>query len=115
MTNFRMDVGEPLYLTPYIESGDIATGAELSRVVDPLDGIENDPFESYAGFFEVRPETGSQMFFWFAPATVSSYSIVLYVSLPSQTFNITGGGPSTGSCGRVAAGWAWCLLHVWPP
>ena len=70
MTNFRMDVGEPLYLTPYIESGDIATGAELSRVVDPLDGIENDPFESYAGFFEVRPETGSQMFFWFAPATV---------------------------------------------
>ena len=64
-----MDVGEPLYLTPYIESGDIATGAQLSQVVDPLDGIENDPFESYSGFITVRPETDSHMFFWFAPAT----------------------------------------------
>ena len=66
---FRMDAGEPLYLTPYIESGDIATGAALSQVVDPLDGIENDPFESYSGFITVRPETDSHMFFWFVPAT----------------------------------------------
>jgi len=65
----RKDAGEPLYLTPYIESGDIATGQQLSAVVDPLDGIENDPFESYAGLITVRPETDSHMFFWFAPAT----------------------------------------------
>ena len=72
-----MDVGEPLYLTPYIESGDIATGAQLSQVVDPLDGIENDPIESYSGFFTVRPETDSNMFFWFTPATVSNYDLMI--------------------------------------
>ena len=64
-----MDAGEPLYLTPYIESGDITAGAALSQVVEPLDGIENDPFESYSGFITVRPETDSHMFFWFVTAT----------------------------------------------
>merc|ERR1712190_61521 len=62
----RKDTGEPLYLTPYIDSGDIETGRQLSAVVDPLDGIENDPFESYSGFITVRPD--SHMFFWFTPA-----------------------------------------------
>ena len=66
---FRKDTGEPLYLTPYIDSGDIETGRQLSAVVDPLDGIENDPFESYSGFITVRPD--SHMFFWFTPAMVS--------------------------------------------
>ena len=75
-----MDVGEPLYLTPYIESGDIETGAQLSQVVDPLDGIENDPFESYAGFITVRPETDSHMFFWFTPATVSIDNFLCFIT-----------------------------------
>ena len=69
--NFRKDTGDPLYLTPYIDSGDIETGQQLSAVVDPLDGIENNPFESYSGFITVRPETESHMFFWFTPASVS--------------------------------------------
>jgi hypothetical protein len=33
-------VGESLYLSPYIESGDIETGQRLAEVVDPLPGIE---------------------------------------------------------------------------
>ena len=33
------DAGLPLYLTPYIESGDIETGRQLAKVVDPLDGL----------------------------------------------------------------------------
>ena len=33
------DVGEPLYLTPYIKSGDIATAKSLAEVTEPLDGI----------------------------------------------------------------------------
>lgn len=59
-------------MTPYIESGDIATGRELARVVDPLDGLAADEHvESYAGFFTVEKSTESNMFFWFVPAVVS--------------------------------------------
>jgi hypothetical protein len=69
--NFR-DAGTPLYLTPYIESGDIETGKEMARVVDPLDGLAaGESVESYAGFFTVNKATRSNMFFWFFPATVS--------------------------------------------
>lgn len=65
------DAGSPLYLTPYIESGDIETGRELARVTEPLDGLAADEaVESFAGFFTVRKETNSNMFFWFFPATV---------------------------------------------
>ena len=48
------DVGEPLYLTPYIESGDIATAKTLSEVTDPLDGIPTSemPTESLPRMFE---------------------------------------------------------------
>ena len=50
------DVGEPLYLTPYIESGDIATAKTLSEVTDPLDGIpiSEMPTESLPRMFETH-------------------------------------------------------------
>ena len=66
------DAGSALFLTPYIESGDIETARELARVVEPLDGLDaGDVVESYAGFFTVTKATDSNMFFWFIPATVS--------------------------------------------
>ena len=67
---FSRDVGEPLYLTPYIQSGDIATAKSLSRVTDPLPDLEGENIESYAGFLTVAPITNNNMFFWFFPATV---------------------------------------------
>ena len=47
------DVGEPLYLTPYIESGDIATAKTLCEVTEPLDGIPTSemPTESLSKIF----------------------------------------------------------------
>jgi len=64
------DVGEPLYLTPYIKSGDIETARKLSLVTDPLDGLDpSEQPETYTGFLTVEEDTESNMFFWFAPAT----------------------------------------------
>ena len=65
------DVGEPLYLTPYIQSGDIETAKSLARVTDPLPDLENENIESYSGFITVEPSTNSNMFFWFFPAQVN--------------------------------------------
>ena len=66
------DVGEPLYLTPYIHSGNIELGRELARVVGPMEGIDIAKIESYSGFITTNPETESNMFFWFFPAMVIS-------------------------------------------
>merc|ERR1712018_1125374 len=64
------DVGDPLYLTPYILSGDIDTARKLSLVTDPLDGLNpGEQPESYTGFLTVKEDTENNMFFWFVPAT----------------------------------------------
>nr|XP_054767401.1 probable serine carboxypeptidase CPVL [Lytechinus pictus] len=60
----KVDPGEPLFLTPYIESGRIAEGQKLSRV-GPLVGTT---IESYSGFLTVNSTYNSSMFFWFFPA-----------------------------------------------
>ncbi|XP_786169.3 probable serine carboxypeptidase CPVL [Strongylocentrotus purpuratus] len=60
----KVDPGQPLFLTPYIESGQIAEGQKLSRV-GPLDGTT---VESYSGFLTVNSTYNSSMFFWFFPA-----------------------------------------------
>ena len=66
------DVGDPLYLTPYIREGNVELARNLSKVTDLLDGltIEEQP-ESFSGFITVNSDTDSNMFFWFIPATVS--------------------------------------------
>ena len=65
-------MGDPLFLTPLIESGDIENARNLARVVDPLPGLNaEDTPESYSGFITVDESLGSNMFFWFFPATVS--------------------------------------------
>ena len=67
-----------MYLTQYIESGDIETGRSLAQVTEPLDGLAaEDHVESYAGFFTVNKATDSNMFFWFVPATVSATSSII--------------------------------------
>merc|ERR1719234_2664123 len=61
-------VGEPLFLTPYIESGDIATGQAMAAVdLTLLQGIDTQ-IESYAGFLTVDAPNDGNMFFWFFPA-----------------------------------------------
>ena len=64
------DVGEKLYLSPYIEAGDIATAQSLARVTEPLDGMEGNQPEAYSGFITVNDATYSHIFFWFFPAEV---------------------------------------------
>ena len=65
------NVGEPLFLTPYIQSGDVELGRELARVLEPMEGIDVTNLESYSGFITTNASTESNMFFWFFPATVS--------------------------------------------
>ena len=61
-----------MYLTPYIESGDIETGQKMSKVTAPLSGLNpGEQPESYSGFITVDKSHNSNMFFWFFPATVS--------------------------------------------
>jgi vitellogenic carboxypeptidase-like protein len=56
------DPGSPLFLTPYIEKGEIQKARELSAVK----GIGTHP--SYSGFFTVNSTYNSNMFFWYFPA-----------------------------------------------
>ncbi|XP_030040166.2 venom serine carboxypeptidase [Manduca sexta] len=60
------DAGEPLFLTPYVESGNITEGRRLARV--PF--TESLRIKSYAGFFTVNKTYDSNQFFWYFPAMV---------------------------------------------
>ncbi|CAL1274970.1 unnamed protein product [Larinioides sclopetarius] len=59
------DPGQPLFLTPYIEKGDIETARALSKV-EKLPNAPHVP--SYSGLFTVNKKHDSNMFFWFFPA-----------------------------------------------
>ncbi|XP_055935766.1 probable serine carboxypeptidase CPVL [Argiope bruennichi] len=59
------DYGQPLFLTPYIRSGNPDKAKTLSRVGT----IPNSPeVLSYSGFFTVNEKYNSNIFFWFFPA-----------------------------------------------
>jgi len=60
----RGDPGDPLFLTPYIEKGDIDHARQLAKV-GPLNGTSE---PSYAGFLTVNKTFNSNMFFWFFPS-----------------------------------------------
>jgi len=64
-------VGSPLYLTPYIESGDVETGREMSKVDNSMLQGLNEDVESYSGFLTVDKANEGNMFFWFFPAEES--------------------------------------------
>ncbi|CAN7949005.1 unnamed protein product, partial [Ixodes hexagonus] len=57
--------GQPLYLTPLIEKGQLDKAKAMSRV-GSLGFVKDVP--SYSGFLTVNPALGSNMFFWFFPA-----------------------------------------------
>ncbi|XP_063541024.1 venom serine carboxypeptidase-like [Cydia strobilella] len=69
VTGARMPVtddtgpGEPLFLTPYIERGNVKEARRLARVT--LNDSLN--IESYAGFFTVNTAYQSNQFFWYFP------------------------------------------------
>ncbi|XP_072934475.1 venom serine carboxypeptidase-like [Epargyreus clarus] len=58
------DPGTPLFLTPFVESGNITEGRRLARV--PF--TESLEIESYAGFFTVDKKYDGNQFFWYFPA-----------------------------------------------
>jgi len=65
-------------LTPFIESGQINEGRELAKVTEPLDGLEQEELvESFSGFLTVNEEKNSNLFFWFFPATVNHFELVI--------------------------------------
>ncbi|XP_049879513.1 venom serine carboxypeptidase-like [Pectinophora gossypiella] len=59
----RGRAGDPLFLTPYLERGDIDLARNLSRV--PL--TDKIGFPSYAGFFTVDEDYSSNQYFWYFP------------------------------------------------
>ncbi|XP_034827924.1 venom serine carboxypeptidase [Maniola hyperantus] len=61
------DPGEPLFLTPYVESGNVTEGRRLARV--PF--TESLRIKSYAGYFTVDKKYDSNQFFWYFPAMIS--------------------------------------------
>lgn len=62
--HFDGDAGDPLFLTPYIESGKIDIAQNLSTVgfTEGWFGIK-----SYSGFFTVNKKYNSNQFFWYFP------------------------------------------------
>jgi len=62
------EVGEPLYLTPLIEAGDIEAAREMARVDSSLLEGTHGEIESYAGLITVDKANEGNMFFWFFPA-----------------------------------------------
>lgn len=64
---------KPLFLTPYIESGQLDKGRRLSEV-NGLTGLD---LESYSGFLTVNKTYDSNMFFWFFPALVCIHNNIL--------------------------------------
>jgi vitellogenic carboxypeptidase-like protein len=65
LSDCATDSGQPLYLTPYIESGDIKGGREAAAVKGlPGAGAAHGGF---SGFLTVNASTGSNTFFWYFP------------------------------------------------
>lgn len=60
------DVGDPLFLTPLIESGKI----DVARKQATVQHKEMSDVGSYAGYLTVNKQYNSNLFFWFFPAQV---------------------------------------------
>ena len=84
------DPGKPIFLTPYIEKGDIQLARNLSRV-GQLNGTS---VTSYSGFLTVNSTYNSNMFFWLFPAESAH--------------------PEEFAARVVVTGRTWWLLALWP-
>ncbi|KAJ6640697.1 Venom serine carboxypeptidase [Pseudolycoriella hygida] len=71
------DNGEALFLTPYIEKGQI----DLAKKLAVVNHDEMKWLESYAGYLTVNKQFNSNIFFWFFPAQTqpSSAPVVLWL------------------------------------
>ncbi|CAF3480668.1 unnamed protein product [Adineta steineri] len=79
------DPGQPLFLTPYIESGQIDQARNLSRV-----NLQPDyTYPSYSGYLTVNKTHQSNLFFWFFPSQDGNTNAPLVVWLQ--------GGPGSSS------------------
>lgn len=56
------DVGEPLFLTPFIKNGTVDAGREAAKVVNS--SIPSN-IESYSGYLTVDEKLNSNLFFWY--------------------------------------------------
>uniref|UniRef100_A0A182XYY3 Carboxypeptidase n=1 Tax=Anopheles stephensi TaxID=30069 RepID=A0A182XYY3_ANOST len=68
------DVGEPLFLTPFIANNSIAAGRDAARVnhsAIPAD------VESYSGYLTVDEATNSNLFFWYFAAKLDPQAPVV--------------------------------------
>lgn len=63
---------EEAYLTPYIESGNLAGGKAKATVYAPE--LIAKKITSYSGYFTVNKTCNSNIFFWFFPAQTKSES-----------------------------------------
>ncbi|CAM2706302.1 unnamed protein product [Rotaria socialis] len=71
------DPGQPLFLSPYIESGQIDQARNLSRV-----NLQPDySYPSYSGYLTVNKTLQSNLFFWFFPAQSGNASAPVVVWL----------------------------------
>ncbi|XP_050097856.1 vitellogenic carboxypeptidase-like [Anopheles aquasalis] len=73
----QSDHGLPLFLTPYIEAGNITEGQRAARVQHRR--IRG--FESYAGFLTVDKRYNSNLYFWFFPAKTNATTAPLLLWL----------------------------------
>lgn len=60
----QKSVGEALILTPYLEQGKIHRARQLSEVYHP----RFPDMKSYSGYFTMKKQCDSNLFFWFLPA-----------------------------------------------
>lgn len=74
-SNFK---GEPLFLTPLIESGEIEKARELSKVKPLIDSVN---VQSFSGYFTVNKTYNSNLFFWFFPAEMKTDDAPLVIWL----------------------------------
>ena len=73
------EVGEPAFLTPYLEKGQNEEARNRAQVV-----LQDWPkMESYAGFLNVNPEYNSNLYFWFFPSQSkpSSDPVILWLQV----------------------------------
>lgn len=73
------NAGDPLFLTPLIETGKIDDARKLATVQHK----EMNDVSSYAGYLTVNKEDNSNMFFWFFPAQVRD----IHNEIPSKHKN----------------------------
>ncbi|XP_041972254.1 venom serine carboxypeptidase-like [Aricia agestis] len=69
--------GDPLFLTPYIERGDV----ELARNISQVTVTEQIGITSHSGFITVNKKYNSNLFFWYFPSkyNVETAPVVLWL------------------------------------